>query len=226
MAATRIPQQYNVKFADSKLGRARAASGTFTAALFLMPQMNTDGSSSGKATKLIVGAGLRSVGVRQSHMSEAVKSMGYGDIIEHADMGVASNTLTLSKQMMLDRRLGNIGIAAYGVANLTSPALECVLFNSAWAQVDAVSLELTPGVFDETNLTYVHCKGLHLVDNSVDFAVGAINNENVSFNVDKFEEHKDDRGLAMKLYKRFQTAFGEFYNEFAAQELQPYSFTN
>ena len=226
MATARTPQQYNVKFADSKLGRQHVASGTFTAALFLMPQLEVDGRDSGKATKLIVGAGLRSIGVRQSHMSEAVKSMGYGDIIEHADMGVASNTLTLSKQMMLDRQAGDIGLSAYGVANLTSPALEVVLFNSAWAQVDIKSLELTPGIFEPTNLTYVHCKGLHLVDNSVDFAVGAINNENLSFNVDQFRKHKDDKGLAAILYKRFQTAFGEFYNEFAAQELKPYSFTN
>jgi hypothetical protein len=120
------------------------------------------------ARELVVGAGWKSVRVEQSINVTQENALGWYDIVETIEHNVASNTMTASKMMLRWAMLSNIGLAPYGIETLTSPLLNCYIFDPK---------ELQQG----NDVGYLRLERLHIQTNSSDFSSGQTVMENITF---------------------------------------------
>jgi hypothetical protein len=205
-------QRQRIPLIDSKVARQRSASGTTSAVALFAPQYNIDGTFA-RNRDVFVGVGLRSARVGQENSVEPVMSMGHADFVDIAEHGVRDNTVALSKVMMVDSQLAKTGVAAFGMDNLTSVAMSAVVYNSAWAQIDVESGQAAFDKAVDKQLTYVKIIDMHLRSNNLQFQVGTVNTEDVTFLARRFETLAVD-DYAFQIFARMQNMFPEYYQNY------------
>ena len=216
LGATRTPTTLKVPLRNSKLGRQQAESGSFAVVVFTAPDYDTNTEK-----ELIVGAGIRSVGVSQDMAVEPIFSMGWGDIVEHVNHGVRSNSMTIAKSLFAARQLSKIGLANWGIGNLSAPTLNATVYSTVWRQIGNNS----SGAGGD--IRYLRGKGLHLSSNRMDIASGQVITENITYMVDRFLPVEGEGDYARELYKQSSKLFPELYSSFgSAQEFAPFEIEN
>jgi hypothetical protein len=203
-------QVVNVDFNSSKVGNTIFVPGALAPVIFTYDDRS--GGETGTPRRIEVGAGIRSNNMAQAHNVSRIDSLGHYDIVEHVPQNVASNTLSIAKQLNIARQLAHLGLVGFGSDVLGAPNLSAYVASSVWTDAR------TGG----KGVTFVRAVGLTMTEVRLDVAAGQTVIENVSYFVDRFEAVKND--YAQTLFEIFQKRYP---TKFAyAEQIQPFSFRN
>ncbi len=156
------------------------------------------GKAGGKKNReILVGAGWRSANAEQQHNVTQEGALGHYEIIETISHSVASNTLSVDRMMLRLQSLSRVGIAPFGKDNLSSPRLNCYLYDPK---------ERQRGV----EFGYFKALGLHLQTNRISTSNGSTTMESVTFRVDRFVPV---RNIPAGLIARLREKFPEIYSD-------------
>lgn len=147
--------------------------------------------------EILVGAGWRSVSVEQQINVTQEGGMGHFDLLETISHSVASNTMSANKMLLRLRALNRIGIAPFGKDVLTSPRLNCYIYDPKQRQRGY-------------DFGYLKLYGLHINTNRWEGSNGSPVMENVSFRADRIEKVATiPTGLLDRLSKMFPAIYND-----------------
>ncbi len=159
-----------------------------------------------KNKEILVGAGWRSVNTEQQHNLTQEGGLGHYEILETISHSVASNTMSVDKMMLRLKALARIGIAPYGKDVLTSPRLNCYIYDPKERQRGA-------------EFGYLKVYGLHLQTNRLSTSNGSTMMESVSFRADRFQKVKN---IPTGLLARLEKMFPQIYTDL--EQLSPFQY--
>ena len=159
----------------------------------LIPRVG--GTNTGNPRELLVGAGWRSVNVEQQINVTQEGGLGFFDIMETIDHNVASNSLTCDKLALRTYLLSQSGLAPFGKDVLTSPRLNCYIYDPKERQRGY-------------NVGYLKLFGLHIQTNRFSANTGSPVMENVTFRADRIQRVTDiPTAVLQQLVKQFPTLY-------------------
>ncbi len=163
-------------------------------------------AGSDKNREILVGAGWRSVNIEQQHNVTQEGGLGHYEILETISHSVASNTMSVDRMALRLRALSRIGIAPFGKDVLTSPRLNCYIYDPKERQRGA-------------EFGYLKVYGLHLQTNRWSTSNGSTVMESVSFRADRFSKVKS---IPTGLLARMQQMFPHIYSDL--EQLQSFQY--
>ena len=158
--------------------------------------------------EILVGAGWRSVSVEQQINVTQEGGLGHFDLLETISHSVASNSMSADKMLLRLRALNRIGIAPFGKDVLTSPRLNCYIYDPKERQRGA-------------EFGYLKLYGLHINTNRWNASNGSPVMESVSFRADRIERVKT---IPMGLLDRLATMFPHIYSDL--EQLQTFQYVD
>jgi hypothetical protein len=164
---------------------------------------------SGGQRELIVGAGWRSVNVEQQINVTQEGALGHFDLLETIEHNVASNTMTVDRMALRLALLSQLGVAPFGKDVLTSPALNCYIYDPKERQRGF-------------NVGYLKVIGLHLQSNRFSSNVGSVAMENVTFRPNRIVRVQN--ALPIGMLKELSTVYPSIYS--GIETLENASFTD
>lgn len=155
-----------------------------------------DGQGPGQPVEIVVGGGWRSVNVEQQINVTQEQALGFFDIFETVSHNVASNTMTADKMALRLLLLSQSGIAPFGKDVITSPRLNCYIYDPKERQRGY-------------NVGYLKLFGLHINTNRFNANVGSAVMENVTFRADRIQAVKQlPEGMREELATLFPSIYG------------------
>lgn len=165
-------------------------------------------ASSNKQVEILMGAGFRNFNATQQINTTAEGGLGFFDILEHVEHNVASNEFVVEKAAFRLGLLAQKGLAPWGKDVITSPLLNCYIYDVK---------ERQRGI----NFQYLKCIGLHISTNRFSAQIGSAAMENVTFKVDRFHRGTN---IPQSLLKEQMKVYPQLYS--GVETLESYVYTD